>query len=200
MANGENEDKKARFVENFFEDAEGKRKPRPFPGVVRIGKTFKDCGQTIVRDLRDLSEEMLFQMAAFGGQQVGQNAYGAAKTDAARIEALVDRWDAIWEDGVWASGRQEGPRVGDIFQATVEAYAEAGKPLSVEQQEALKQGLAEGTYNAKALQDDPRIKAKLVAIRAKRADERAKKLSEAAQGTSLGDLSLFASAGGDEEE
>jgi hypothetical protein len=171
--------KKARNVENFYIGKDGSRSARPMADVVSFGKKFLSNGHEIVKDLSDFSQSSLAQAAAFGLQQVGQNAYGAAADDDERIEMLESRWESI-QNGNWSADRQVGPRSSDLVDAFAQARADQGKDSSDEWKETIRQKLESGEIAAKDLQANPLIKAKLDAIKAARAAERAKKSAEAA--------------------
>lgn len=180
--------KKARNVENFYVSQSGERAARPMPDVVAFGKRFLSNGHEIVKNLEDFSQESLSQAAAFGLQQVGQNAYGAAADDDERIEMLEARWESI-QNGNWSADRQVGPRSSDLVDAFAQARADQGKESSDEWKETIRQKLESGEIAAKDLQANPLIKAKLDAIKAARAAERAKaSAAKAADAAELPDL------------
>ena len=184
----ETEKKTTRNVENFYIASNGAKASRPQPDVVAVSKKFKSGHEEIIH-LKDLTDEIFRQCAAFGLQQVGQNAYGAAKGDDERLEKLQDRWDTLRE-GNWASERQDGPRVGDLIEAVKQVVTESGKTVTDEWIADLKAKLEAKEITAADLKENPQINAKLDAIRAKRAQERAEK-SAAAASESQGDLSTL---------
>jgi hypothetical protein len=177
--------KKARNVENFYFNEKGERSARPMPDVVGFGKKFLGSGQEVVRHLVDFHQESLAQAAAFGLQQVGQNAYGAATDDDERQDMLEARWESI-QGGNWSADRQVGPRSSDLVDAFAQARADQGKESSDEWKETIRQKLESGEIAAKDLQANPLIKAKLDAIKAARAAERAK--ASAAKATDSAEL------------
>lgn len=165
--------KKARVVENFYVDSEGNKSSRPQPDVVSVGKTFLGSNYTESINLADLSPESLRQAAAFGLQQVGQNAYGAAQDETERIEMLQERWGTILE-GRWSSERATGVRSSDVVEAYLQAKAErSGNPTTDEERERVKAHLSGDEAAVKALLENPIVAAKHAAIKAARAAERA---------------------------
>jgi hypothetical protein len=177
MADTSNEvatQKKARNVDNFYVAADGSRASRPQPDVVAFGKKFLGNGHEIIKKLSDFPDAVLSQAAAFGLQQVVQNAYGAATDDDERVELAEARLETL-EGGSWAADRQTGPRSSDLVDAWCQAREESGKAVNDVWRDAARQKLESGEVTAKDLQANPRIKAKLDAIKAQRAIERAKK-------------------------
>lgn len=169
---------KSRNVENFYIAADGSRAARPQADVVAFGKKFLANGHEIVKKLHDFPEAILSQAAAFGLQQVIQNAYGAAADDDERIELAEARLETL-EGGSWAADRQTGPRSSDLLDAWAAARAEAGATADDAWKDMARAKLESGEVTAKDLQANARIKAKLDAIKAARAVERAKKSAEA---------------------
>ena len=169
--------KKARNVEIFYIDSKGARAARPQPDVVSFGKRFIGSGKELVQELRDFSQEVLAQAAAFGLQQVTQNAYGAATDDDERMELAEARLETLLS-GSWSSERQSGPRSSDLVDAWAQARADGGKDVDEDWKAMARQKLESGEVTAKSLQDNPRIKAKLDAIKAERAIARAKASAE----------------------
>lgn len=174
---------KPRQVENIYIDSKGNRAARPQPDVVAIGKKFLETGYEVIKQLSTLSNESLSQAAAFGLQQVAQNAYGAATSEDERISMCEDRWDSIW-NGNWSSERQVGPRTADLVEAFALAKADKdGEPVTDEWKASIQAKLDSGEITTKSLSDNPLIKAKHDAIKAARAAERAKKSLDAARAT-----------------
>jgi hypothetical protein len=171
--------KKARLVENFYIGKDGQRQARPMLDVVSFGKKFLSNGHEIVKHLSDFSNETLAQAAAFGLQQVGQNAYGGVTDDDEKIEALEARWDNI-QAGQWSADRQVGPRSNDLVEAFAQVKIDEGKNVTDEWKDVVRQKLESGELQAKDLAANPRVKAKIDAIKAARAAERAKKSAAAA--------------------
>lgn len=165
--------KKARLVENFYLDSSGEKSSRPQPDVVTVGKTFLGSNYTETINLDQLSPESLRQAAAFGLQQVGQNAYGAAADENERIEMLQERWGTILE-GRWSSERSTGVRSSDVVEAYLQAKAErSGQPITDDDRDRVKAHLAGDENAVKALLENPLVAAKHAAIKAARAAERA---------------------------
>jgi hypothetical protein len=165
--------KKARLVDNFYIDSEGNKASRPQPDVVAVSKVFKQSGYVETIRLSDLSPESLNQAAAFGLQQVGQNAYGAAGDEGERIEMLQERWGTILE-GRWSSERATGVRSNDVVEAYLAAKAErSGQPTTDEDRARVKASLGDDAAAIKALLENPLVAAKHAAIKAQRAAERA---------------------------
>lgn len=180
---------KPRLVDNFYVNKAGERASRPQPDVVAIGKKFLESGHEIVIKLASLKQEQLLQSAAFGMQQVGQNAYGAAGSEDERIEMCSDRWDTI-QGGSWASERQMGPRTSDVLDAYLQALEEkTGKPATSEFVADLQQKLADNPSALKELSENKVVKAKVDAIRAKRAAQRAE--ASATEAEEADDLPVF---------
>lgn len=182
--------KKARNVEIFYIAKDGSRAARPQADVIGFGKKFLDTGAEMSAKLEDFTTEVLRQAAAFGFQQVTQNAYGAATDGEERQELAEARLETLL-GGSWASDRQSGPRSSDLLEAWAQARADGGKEATDEWRESAKQKLESGEVTAKDLQANPRIKAKLDQIRAERAAERAKKSAEAAGGAQEASDSLL---------
>lgn len=168
--------KSKRNVEIFYIDSKGARAARPQPDVVSFGKKFLESGEELIWDLKRF-EAVGAQGLAFGLQQVTQNAYGGLTTDAERIEACEDRI-ATLEGGSWSSERQAGPRDSDLLDAWAAAREEQGAKADAEWRESVRQKLEAGEVTSKQLMANARIKAKLDAIRAQRAADRAKASAE----------------------
>jgi hypothetical protein len=188
-SNGEAATKK-RTVQNVYISASGKEAPSPMPDVVKIVKRFLDADTGEVSreeelDLRNLSQQVLLQGAAFGLHQVAQNAYGAAKDTDEKAESCASRWEDI-SNGSWRSDRQVGPRTSDLILAYARVFEQTkGKAPSDAWVERQKAKLAEGVWGegGKHMLADPAIKAAIDAIKAERAIEKSKKSAEKA-GTS----------------
>lgn len=170
--------KKARNVENYYISKDGSKSPRPQPDVVGFGKKFLGNGIVLEKMLQDFPQPVLAQASAFGLQQVLQNAYGAATDDDERADMADARLETLL-GGSWAADRQSGPRSSDLIDAWAAARAEGGKPVTDEWKDQQRQKLESGEVTAKDLQNNVRIKAKLDAIKAERAAERAKASAEA---------------------
>lgn len=172
--------KKTRAVENIYIDSKGGKAARPQPDVVAVAKYFIGAKYTETLRLDELRQEQLLQAAAFGLQQVGQNAYGAAGDDNERIEMLQERWGTI-RDGSWSSERASGFRTTDIVEAYLEAKQElSGKVPTDEDRQRIKGLLDEEKVTAKGLLENPHVAAKYQAIKARRAAERANAAAKAA--------------------
>lgn len=166
----------SRNVQNFYIAQDGSRSARPQPDVVAVGKKFLESGEEIVRNLADFPEAQMRQCAAFGLQQVGQNAYGTAGDEEERKQMLTDRWDTIL-DGQWSEGRQDGPRVADVLAALVAAMKDRGNEVTEDWVAEKKAAFEAGDLDPKEVAKRPAIKAKLIQIRAERALERAGKMA-----------------------
>jgi len=180
--------KKARNVQNFYVAADGTRSPSPQPDCVAIGKLFLESKQEIKYNLDDLPDSSKIQAMAFGLQQVGQNAYGAAASEAERIEMFEARMEAIF-GGNWSSDRQVGPRDSDLLEAFAQATADAGKAVDQDWRDRAAAKLKSGEISKKTLSERPAVRAKLEAIRAKRAAERAAQAQAELKGAAKDDLS-----------
>ena len=168
-----------RAVENLYRDKSGKLHVTPTEDIVGIVKKFKDTGEAIEFDLRELKPHSLMQAAAFGLHQVGQNAYGAAKDTAEKIELCEARFETILS-GEWRSDRQTGPGTSILLQAMIRGYkkkagAEPDEAWLEEKRELLKDKEVAADFAKR-----PAIKAHLEAIKAEKAAERARKAAEAA--------------------
>lgn len=180
--------KKVRAVDNFYIDSKGNRAARPQPDVVGVGKTFLGSKYEEIILLKDLAPEQQRQAAAFGLQQVGQNAYGAAGDENERIELLQERWGTI-RDGSWSSERASGFRTTDVVEAYLEAKKElSGKEPTDEDRQRIKGLLDSEQVTAKGLLENPHVAAKFQAIKARRAAERASAAAKAASGADASEL------------
>jgi hypothetical protein len=180
--NGSAKSKKPRLVENYYVNEAGERASRPQPDVVKIGKKFLESGHEEEIVLADLPQAQLLQSAAFGLQQVGQNAYGAAGDENERIDMLNDRWATI-KGGSWADTAQRGPSTSDVVEAWFAAKEEhTGRKSTEEEKSALRKRLDAEEISSKTMLENPKVAAKYHAIKAQRAAERAKKSAEKAEG------------------
>lgn len=169
-----------RAVENLYVDSKGKTFARPTEDVVGIVKKFKDTGEQISVSLGDFPEHILRALAAFGAHQVSQNAYGAAKDTAEKIQLAEARFETL-VGGDWASDRQSGPGTSILLLALIRGYEKKnGNPPSEDWIEE-KRALLKDEEVAKDFAKRPAIKAHLVAIQAERTAERAAKLAAAAE-------------------
>lgn len=164
--------KKPRKVENFYVNTKGERAARPWPDTVSIGKKFLDSGHEEIVLLEKLPPAQRIQTLAFGLHQVGSNAYGGMSTEDDMISAFQVRMETIL-GGAWASERESGDRTGDLVEAFAQARAEDGKPVTDEWRKMVAEKLTSEEITPKSLKDNPKIRAKFDAIKAKRAQERA---------------------------
>lgn len=173
---------KARLVENFYVSQSGERASRPQPDVVSVGKKFLESGHEEIIVLDNLPAEQLRQAAAFGLQQVGQNAYGASKDENERIDALQARWETII-GGRWAGeGRESGIRQLDVIEAYLLALKDrSGKEPTQEDRDRIRGLIDNGEINKDDLAANKAVAAKLAHIKAQRAAERAAKAAAAAE-------------------
>ncbi len=167
-----------RSVENLYKDKAGKLHARPPQDLTGIVKKFKDTGDTLDRDLSAFPEHILLSLAAFGLHQVLQNAYGAAKDTAEKIELAEGRLENL-EAGNWSSDRQSGPGTSILIAAFIRAYETKNGKTPTDDWVAQKREQMADEAVAKEAQKRPAIAAALAAIKAERAQERAAKLAKA---------------------
>ncbi len=154
------------------------------------GVEIKIVGSGTFRKMfADWGESISIAGRAFGLKTVLTNAVGGKNGDEA-FEALESRAEAF-ENGEWSEGRGEGgPRISQLAQAVVDAFARQGEEKELEAvQEKLK---SEDEAYRKSLAEQPAIKAELMRIRAEAAAKRAQEAQAAAQedGGSLADMDI----------
>lgn len=182
--------KKPRLVNRYFIDSTGEKHSRAIADAVKVVHEWKDREDLrLEMDLTSLSAEQKICAIAFGISQVVGNAYGGETDPDEAFEKGQARWETI-VGGNWATERVIGDRTSDLVEAFAKAYQDAGKDFSDDKKRELQEKLDSGALDPKALRADPRIRAALDAIKAKRASERAAKSAEALK-SSGADLPSF---------
>lgn len=181
---------KAKLVTNYYENQSGETSSRPWEDTVAVGKIF-DNGFNYRMVLEEIPGPQRIQLAAFGLQQVTQNAYGTAENTEERIEACRARHETI-RDGSWASERQSGPATGDLVAAYVEAKQEkTGRAVTADDAAEFKRKIEAGELTHKGILENALINAKYQAIRARKMSEIAAQAAEKAAAAGSANDSLL---------
>lgn len=140
-----------------------------------------EVAHTIDKALGDFTEGVLNAAAAFGLVTAITNTFGGIKGPRQEVvDAAEERLAALLE-GDWSTDRQSGPRTSHILDAAIAVAADAGKEVTEEWKEKFIARYKSDEEFAKALNKDAVFQAKLTAIKAKAAQERATKAAEAAK-------------------
>lgn len=167
-----------------FKSKDGSYSSRATPDVVGFKIELIEDGEvahTIERDLAGFDPGVLRAAAAFGFVTSITNTFGGIKGPFEEIiQAAEDRL-AVFDEGDWTGERQGGPRTSHLLEAAIAVRADAGKETSDEWKSKFQAQLKADENFARDLQKDPIFAAKLAAIKAKAAAERASKLADAAK-------------------
>lgn len=128
-------------------------------------------------DITTLPQDMILRLAIHGALQKGGDSYAGAKSEPKPIEFAKESVSEVLKqlrENNWRVTSPGGPRITDL--ATV--FAEING-VTVEEAVEFVGGLDEA--QTKELRNQPKVKAKLAAIVAKRAAEKAAKLAEEAE-------------------
>lgn len=169
-----------------FVNAAGEYTGRVNPDSIGFKIEFVETGDTIEQQLTDFSDGVRNAAALFGLVTSITNTFGGVKVPEEAIAAAQERLEILLE-GDWASERQSGPRSSHILEAAVAVRADAGKDTTDEWKDKFLAAIKADENYVKELAKDPAFAAKLAAIKAKAAQERAAKAAEKAKdaGTSV---------------
>lgn len=170
-----------------FRSADGTYTSRANTSSVGFRIEFVENGHVIEHSLSDFPEGVRNAAAAFGLVTSITNTFGGVKgpvEDA--IEAAEDRL-AVFLEGDWSAERQTGPRSSQLVEAFKALRDDHGLETTDDRIAKFVEDLKNEEY-AKTIMKDVQFAAKLQAIRAKAAAERAAKLAakaESAEGSTL---------------
>jgi len=174
--------KRREIADRIFVGADGSREPTAQPNTI-AGEFHFSNGHVIHVDFARFSDGVRACAMSFGAMTSIGNTMGSAKlSQNDQIEAAEARVETLYA-GTWRSERQIGPRIGDVLEAMIEFRAEKGKPSDpswIVDVRRKMEAEEPGWTARKILSDYPAVQAKVDAIRARRAAERAEKSREAA--------------------
>lgn len=167
-----------------FKGKDGSWTSRATPDTVGFKIELVEDGEvahTIERDLVAFDESVRNAAAAFGFVTSITNTFGGIKGPIEELISAAEDRLAVFDEGDWTGERQGGPRTSHLLEAAIAVRADAGKETSDEWKAKFQAALKADENYAKELQKDPTFAAKLAAIKAKAAAERATKLADAAK-------------------
>lgn len=183
------ESKKTRITKRTFVDGSGEVSGRAGLETQTINVEFVDNGHNLVINMNELSPGVLNAAAAFGLVTSITNAFGGMKDVDEMIEAAEARLETLSE-GQWAAERQTGERTSDLVEAICRVQAEAGVTVSDEARAEFAKRIKDESdpLDRKTLLANARVAAAFEAIKLERAQARAAKKAQEAEGSSA-DLS-----------
>lgn len=175
----------------WFVNEAGDRSPRVSTEstgfVIEILDEAGEVAETLRADLGQFQKGVRNAAALFGLVTSITNTFGSSKLsldDA--IEAAQGRLETL-QEGTWSSDRQAGPRTSDIVEAYI-AYRKANdRDTPAEKVASFRADIESGKVKVPdLLKDNPGLNAEYLAIKSRRAAERAAKAREAAGGKDSG--------------
>lgn len=177
--------KRAEKTKRTFLQPDGSETPRASTSSIGGKVHFVGSGEELVFWLKDLKPEVVNAAALFGIMTSVTNTVGKADMgEDEMIEAARARLLTI-QDGGWSAERQSGPHNSDLLEAVARRERDLGRDFGDDRRAAMTAKLNDeeggAAYKAKLLAVDS-VRAHFEAIKAERAQERARKAKERAAG------------------
>lgn len=185
------EKKRQEKTKRVFVNAAGEKTPRAKLDSVGVEITFVRTGEVLKFNFDDFTPEVQRAGALWGIMTAVTNTVGkAGLSDAEISEAANDRLATLL-DGQWTAEAQSGPRDSDILLAAERFQRERNLEWNDTVRDTMRAKLADeatgGDYR-KRLLSVPAFKAHFEAVKAERAQERAKKAAADATGSPTSDI------------